>query len=236
MAVYGVFFHPVIFWGSLVDFKSGFAPVITLSLASLLLGGCVVHHGQFDEMGSMTVRRSSCPAVAVPDYTGDVTLFNPSDQRTASAIDIEAVITKLRPKCDDTASGPVVTHLTFTVQARRRHVGGARDITLPYFVAVMRAGTRLLSKEMGTVRIHFEPGQMATDTEVTTSSAIDHDSATLPRDIIRQLNKVRQVTDVDASVDPTNDPKVRAAMKEASFEMLVGFQLTEPQLAYNATR
>ncbi|MFT8736932.1 MAG: hypothetical protein ABF760_05655 [Zymomonas mobilis] len=216
--------------------KSGYASAITLSLASLLLGGCVVHHGQFDEMGSMTVRRSSCPAVAVPDYTGDMTLFNPPDKQTAAAIDIEAVITRLRPQCDDSSAGPVVTHLTFTVQARRRHVGGARDVTLPYFVTVMRAGTRLLSKEMGSVRIHFEPGQMSTDTEVTATSAIDHDSATLPRDIIKQLNRTRLVTDVDASVDPTSDPKVRAAMKEASFEMLVGFQLTEPQLAYNATR
>jgi hypothetical protein len=33
-----------------------------------------------------------------------------------------------------------------------------------------------------------------------------------------------------------SDPTVRAAVQRASFELLVGFQLTPEQLAYNATR
>ena len=32
------------------------------------------------------------------------------------------------------------------------------------------------------------------------------------------------------------DPGVRAALNKASFELLVGFQLTQEQLAYNATK
>ena len=32
------------------------------------------------------------------------------------------------------------------------------------------------------------------------------------------------------------DPAVKAAVARATFELLVGFQLTEQQLAYNATR
>jgi hypothetical protein len=32
------------------------------------------------------------------------------------------------------------------------------------------------------------------------------------------------------------DPAVREAVRRASFELLVGFQLTPEQLAYNATR
>ena len=32
------------------------------------------------------------------------------------------------------------------------------------------------------------------------------------------------------------DPAVRAAVQRATFELLVGFQLTEAQLRYNATR
>jgi hypothetical protein len=32
------------------------------------------------------------------------------------------------------------------------------------------------------------------------------------------------------------DPAIRAAVAQASFELLVGFQLSEDQLAYNATR
>ena len=32
------------------------------------------------------------------------------------------------------------------------------------------------------------------------------------------------------------DPAIRAAVAKASFEMLIGFQLSNEQLAYNATR
>jgi hypothetical protein len=39
-----------------------------------------------------------------------------------------------------------------------------------------------------------------------------------------------------AAVDPLTAPDVRAAVLRASFEALVGFQLTDDQLKYNATR
>jgi len=41
---------------------------------------------------------------------------------------------------------------------------------------------------------------------------------------------------VDAALDPLADPDIRAAVQKASFELLVGFQLTDEQLKYNATR
>ena len=40
----------------------------------------------------------------------------------------------------------------------------------------------------------------------------------------------------DAALDPLADPQVRAAVQRATFEVLIGFQLTQDQLAYNATR
>ena len=46
----------------------------------------------------------------------------------------------------------------------------------------------------------------------------------------------RKAGDEDAALDPLADPAVRAAVQRATFELLVGFQLTEAQLAYNATR
>ena len=42
------------------------------------------------------------------------------------------------------------------------------------------------------------------------------------------------------AVGPDNrglaDPKIKAAINEANFELLVGFQLSDDQLKYNATR
>ena len=40
----------------------------------------------------------------------------------------------------------------------------------------------------------------------------------------------------DGLLDPLADPAVRAAVQRAPFELLIGFQLTEDQLRYNATR
>ena len=42
--------------------------------------------------------------------------------------------------------------------------------------------------------------------------------------------------DADAAVDPLSRPEVKAAVARATFEVLVGFQLTQDQLTYNATR
>ena len=39
-----------------------------------------------------------------------------------------------------------------------------------------------------------------------------------------------------AAIDPLSDPAIRDAVANATFEHLVGFQLTQEQLRYNATR
>jgi hypothetical protein len=41
---------------------------------------------------------------------------------------------------------------------------------------------------------------------------------------------------LDAAIDPLNEPGVREAVARATFEQLVGFQLSEGQLRYNVTR
>jgi len=58
----------------------------------------------------------------------------------------------------------------------------------------------------------------------------------LPDEVRDKITRRRKAGDVDAALDPMADPQVRAAVQAATFEMLVGFQLTEEQLAYNATR
>ena len=39
-----------------------------------------------------------------------------------------------------------------------------------------------------------------------------------------------------AAIDPLADPMIRDAVAKATFEQLIGFQLTQDQLRYNATR
>jgi len=53
---------------------------------------------------------------------------------------------------------------------------------------------------------------------------------------LKVMAKLVFLGEADAAVDPLADPEVREAVNRASFELLVGFQLDEAQLAYNATR
>ena len=61
-------------------------------------------------------------------------------------------------------------------------------------------------------------------------------AATLPADIRAKLTRRRKAGEQDAATDPLTQPDVRQAVLRASFEALVGFQLTDEQLRYNATR
>ena len=50
------------------------------------------------------------------------------------------------------------------------------------------------------------------------------------------VDRRRMAGDEDAAIDPLSIPEVRAAVQRASFELLVGFQLTQEQLEYNVRR
>jgi hypothetical protein len=91
-------------------------------------------------------------------------------------------------------------------------------------------------KRLGRVALRFADGQYRASTSGTASSQVLRSAATLPQDIRRQITRERKPGDADAALDPMADPTVRAAVARASFEFLLGFQLTQDQLAYNATR
>ncbi|WP_231638974.1 hypothetical protein [Sphingomonas profundi] len=206
-------------------------------LGLLALGACAKDN-QFDETGGVRITRSACPAVAVPAYTGDITLFDPPASREARAIDVVATLTNLRGNCNsDVVTGDqIATQATFEVQARRTSTAGARDVTIPYFATVIRSGSIVVSKQVGRVAVHFDDGQARASVTATATTGIARAAASLPPEVEKQITRKRKPTDADASIDPMADPAIRAAVAKASFEFLVGFQLTNDQLAYNATR
>ncbi|WP_443028876.1 MULTISPECIES: hypothetical protein [unclassified Sphingopyxis] len=183
----------------------------------------------------ITATRSACPAVAVPMHTGDVTLFDPATSRDAAAIDVVAAITNLTPQCND--SGEKVYQLaSFDVVATRRDAGPARSVTIPYFSTVVQGGTAVVAKRLGNVTVTFADGQTRGSGRAQASAYVDRAAATLPADIMERITRRRKAGDQDAAVDPLSVPEVRAAVQRASFELLVGFQLTQDQLEYNVRR
>ena len=207
------------------------------ALLTLLVGGLAgcSSVGDFDETGGISAIRSACPTVAVPAATGDITLFNPPQSRDAKAIDVVATLTNVRSTCNDQTEN-IATTVTFDVRARRASAEGARDVTLPFFVAVMQGGTAVVAKRIGHVTLHFDAGSVRASATGTGGASVDRSAATLPKEVRAKLTEKRKAGDQDAATDPLTRPDIRQAVARATFEALVGFQLTDDQLKYNATR
>jgi hypothetical protein len=192
-----------------------------------------------DEGVGITAIRGACPATGIPDYTGDVTLFRPGSAQTEDDIDVTASITNLRTQCNDGAKNGgahVFATATFDVQARRADVRGARQVVLPYYVVVLRGGTSVVTKRIAQVALNFADGQERAQASGQGSAYIDRAEATLPQEIRERITRKRKAGEDDAAIDPLTEPEVKAAVQRATFEVLVGFQLNDNQLSYNATR
>ena len=210
-----------------------FAGVLGLGLT---LAGCA-KDGQIDLAGGVgiTARLDGCPVVGVPDGTGDVTLFTSASDRSAAAIDVVAAITNVRSNCGPTGE-QITSQVTFDVTATRSNAMGARSVTLPFYSVLMRGGRDVVAKRVGSVTVTFADGQRVATVSTSASAAVDASLTRLPDDVREKLTRKRKAGDVDAAIDPLGDPAVRDALGAVSFEHLVGFQLTDEQLAYNVTR
>ncbi|MFA7604497.1 MAG: hypothetical protein WCY29_15975 [Novosphingobium sp.] len=211
------------------------AVVITAALAGCQTKGELV----IDEGVGISAVRGACPAVGIPDYTGDITLFRDGGARTAANIDVVAAMSHVRSECNDGGDGSegrVYVTATFDVLARRTDTRGARQVSLPYFVTVLRGGSAVVTKRIGTVTVNFADGQERAQATGQGAAYIDRSEATLPPEIRERITRKRKAGEADAAIDPLSEPDVKAAVRRATFELLLGFQLDQAQLAYNVTR
>ena len=206
---------------------------LSLLIAMSLLAGCS-REGLF-ESGGVYTTRSACPQVGIVGGTGDITLFNPPGSTSAAAIDVTAAITNVRSTCQETGD-QIISTATFDVVGQRRDAGAARQVVLSYFDAAVQGGTTIAAKRVGNVGLNFEAGSQRAQTSGQATIRVSRAAATLPADVERTLTAKRKAGDPSAAVDPLTDPTVRAAVQRATFEHLIGFQLTNAQLRYNATR
>ena len=211
-------------------FTSKAAAAVLISFALL---GCA-REGDIFQTGILTTY-TACPPVAIPAPAGDITLFDPPASRDSAAIDVVANISNLRSTCDDSGEY-IVTNATFEVSAQRRDNRGVREVVLPYFATVVQGNGNIVAKRVSRVGLRFEDGQYRARTTSSATSQVLRSAATLPEDIRRQITRERRPGDPQAAVDPMADPAVRAAVERARFELLVGFELDQEQIRYNATR
>ncbi len=204
-------------------------------LACVLLAGCA-KRGDVSSSGEGIIQiRSACPIVAVAGHTGDVTLFDPPAGRTSDAIDVSASISNLQSTCQE-VNGQLVSSATFQVTALRRDPGPERVVELPYFSTVVRGATEVVAKRIGRVQLHFPDGALRAQAFATAASTVEKSAASLPSDIEQLINRPRKAGSEEAANDPLAQPRVKEAIERSSFELLVGFNLTQDQLRYNITR
>ena len=216
-----------------MTFRTRALPAIALLAA---LAGCA-REGELvvDQGVGITAVLTTCPSVGIPDFTGDMTAFRANGDPTLANLDISATMTNLRSTCNDSGE-KVYSEATFDVRARRADVRGARSVTLPYFVTVLQGGSAVVSKRVGQVTLTFADGQERAEASGKAGAFVDRAAASLPEDIRERITRKRRPGDPEAALDPLAAPEVRQAIARTRFEMLLGFQLTEEQLAYNATR
>ncbi|WP_439533940.1 hypothetical protein [Polymorphobacter sp.] len=201
--------------------------VALLGLGALVLAGC--------QRNPLVVKRSPCAAVAVPIYANDMTLLYPGTAPDAANVDLVASMTNVRGTCNEGVE-QLVSDVSYQVVARRSDASAARQVQLPVFASVVQGGNLLVSKQVASVTIDFPAGQARGVGVGSARATIDRDAASLSAGVQKIINRKRKPGDPDAAVDPMADPEVRAALRAASFELLVGFQLSEQQLAFNVTK
>ena len=206
-----------------------------LALGAALAGCAGSGEIVLDQGVGITAVRGVCPGVGIPNNTGDITLFRVPGDTTAGNIDVVAAMTNVRSQCND-AGDKVHTQVSFDVLARRTDLRGSRTVTVPYFVVVVRGGSAVITKRVGQATVTFADGQERAQASGTGSAYIDKAEATLPPEIRDQLTRRRRAGQQDAAVDPMTLPEVKAAIARATFDVLVGFQMSQDQLVYNATR
>ena len=206
--------------------------LLTLLILSLL-PGCS-RRGQVED-GGVYVTRSACPLIGIPAATGDVTLFNPPQSRDAAAIDVTATITNLFNNCNETGDR-VMSNAGFDVVAVRSVAGPARQVVLPFFSVAVQGGSQIVAKRIGHVTLNFAAGSQRAQAKGQAVVWVSRAAATLSANVRDILTRPRKAGDAEAAVDPLSDPAVRASVARATFEHLIGFQMSPEMLKYNATR
>ena len=212
-----------------------FRLISAIALASALAGCKSAGDIVVDDGVGISAVRSACPSVGIPNNTGDMTMFRSAGDTTAGNIDVVAAMTNVRSQCNE-AGDKVYSQVTFDVLGRRTDTRGARQVTVPYFVVIVRGGRAVVTKRVGQVTLNFADGQERVQASGQGGAYVDKAEATLPSEIRDRITRKRRAGQEDAAVDPLSQPDVKAAIDRATFDLLVGFQLSQEQLTYNATR
>ena len=85
--------------------------ISAVTLAVVLAGCKTTGDIVVDEGVGISAVRSACPAVGIPQNTGDITTFRVPGDTTSTNIDVVAAMTNVRSQCNDTGADRKSTRL-----------------------------------------------------------------------------------------------------------------------------
>ncbi len=165
----------------------------------------------------LEVRRTSCPALAVPKHTGTLTRFAGPGRFDVQDVQITASINQLSDVCVEDANA-VHTSVSFNILATRPAKGPSAAVELPYFVTIVKDGETLIAKQIYSTSLTFAQDAISTSQRQVISTTTP--TVPLPP-------KPKKSNEIDEFSPPP---------KPAVYEILIGFQLSDAEAVYNITK
>ncbi len=164
--------------------------LLGVAIMTLALAACA------DNPLEVTISR--CPAVAIVGDTGTLTRFD-GEGRTADDVMFTASISDVGVSC--TEGDSVTSAVSFYVGAQSEGKVINETVTLPYFVAVLKDNSEVVTKRIFDVTLRFDENGYASS-----------------REILSQFV-----------------PTIEQA-RRYNYELLIGFQLSVDDVAFNMER
>lgn len=134
--------------------------VVLIALSALLLCSC-----------STDRKRGLCPNASILANTSQLTAFRDKMEGDPSGVVFEVTLSGVTANCSfDPDEGTADSNVGLTFRATRTPTGMAAEYSVPYYVAVTRDSTTIVSKKVYSASFAFRPGESSTTFSADISS------------------------------------------------------------------
>jgi len=125
---------------------------IGLTMAALILSAC-----------STDQKKGLCPSANILATTAAASVFRDKMDGDPAGVLYTVQVTGVKADCDfDKDEGTADSNLTVTFRASRSPTAEAGEYAVPFYVAAVRDGTTIVSKQVLSAPFAFQPGEATT--------------------------------------------------------------------------
>jgi hypothetical protein len=193
--------------------------IVLAALASLALAGCA---GTKTERYQTAIR--DCPTVSILGDTGTMSLFGPGGR--TKPYTFRSDISGLRVRCERNRSN-VEIKMSFLEVASRNEGVSQSSVEFPFFVAVLYRG-KMIQKKVYSSKFDFAPDEKRKAVVESFNSTLYFNSISQSAKEQEKARRKRRRRDQNPEAE---GPRIDQQL--ADYQVLIGFQLSKPELEYN---